>query len=85
MLSKKNREVIQKTGHVIYLSTSANQLYMRIHHDKSRPLMQTENPLQTLIELLSKREPYYLEVANSIIKTGKQRINVVISKILLSL
>ena len=85
VLNEKNRQVIQKTGHVLYLSTSAEQLYARIRHDRSRPLMQTENPLQTLTDLLSAREPYYLEVADSIIKTGQQRINVVISRILSSL
>ncbi len=85
VLSQKNRQIIQETGHVIYLSTSAEQLYARISHDKSRPLMQTDNPLKTLTDLLSKRESYYLEVADSIIKTGQQRINVVISRILSSL
>jgi shikimate kinase len=85
VLREKNRQIIQKTAHVIYLSTSAEQLYARIRHDKSRPLMQTEDPLQTLTNLLKEREPYYLEVADSIIKTGQQRINVVISRILSSL
>jgi shikimate kinase len=85
VLSEKNRKILQYSGHVIYLSTSAKQLYMRIRHDKSRPLMQTEDPLQTLTDLLMTREPYYLEVADSIIKTGQQRVSVVIKKILTSL
>lgn len=85
VLSENNRIVIQEAGHVIYLCTSAEQLYSRIRHDKLRPLMQTENPLQTLRNLLKNREPYYLEVADSVIKTGRQRINVVINQILKSL
>jgi shikimate kinase len=85
VLSENNRMVIQEAGHVIYLCTSAEQLYSRIRHDKSRPLMQTEKPLQTLRNLLQKREPYYLDVADSVIKTGRQRINVVINQILKSL
>lgn len=85
VLSEKNRQVLQHSAHVIYLSTNAEQLYMRIRHDKSRPLMQTEDPLQTLTDLLTIREPYYLEVADSIIKTGQQRVSVVIKKILTSL
>jgi len=85
VLRKANRQVIQKAGHVIYLSTSADQLYKRIRHDKSRPLMQTRNPLQTLTNLLNQREPYYLDVADSIVKTGQQRISVVINRILTNL
>lgn len=85
VLNANNRFIIQKAGHVIYLCTSAEQLYSRIRYDRSRPLMQTDNPLQTLKNLLRKREPYYLEVADSVIKTGQQRINVVINRILKSL
>jgi shikimate kinase len=85
VLNENNRQIIQETGHIIYLSTSAEQLYARIRHDKSRPLMQTENPLLTLTNLLKTREPYYLDVADSIVKTGQQRISVVINKILTSL
>ncbi len=85
VLSENTRKVIQASGHVIYLCTSAELLYARIRHDKSRPLMQTKNPLQTLRNLLKVRESYYLEVADSVIKTGQQRINVVINRILRSL
>ena len=85
ILSAITRKIIQKDAHVIYLSTTAEQLFMRICHDKSRPLMQTANPLETLRNLLKKREPYYLEVATSIVKTGQQRINVVIQEIIKSL
>ncbi len=85
ILSAATRSIIQKTAHVIYLSTTAEQLFMRIRHDKSRPLMQTDKPLETLRNLLKEREPYYLEVASSIIKTGRQKINVVIHEIIQSL
>ena len=85
VLRENNRIALQNAGHVIYLCTSAEQLYARIRHDKSRPLMQTENPLKTLRNLLHEREPHYLKVANSVIKTRRQRINVVINHILKSI
>ena len=85
ILSATTREIIQETSDVIYLSTTAEQLFMRIRHDKSRPLMQTDKPLDTLKNLLKEREPYYREVASSIIKTGQQKINVVIQEIIKSL
>ena len=85
ILSATTRKIIQETAHVVYLSTTAEQLFVRIRHDKSRPLMQTNKPLETLKNLLKEREPYYLEVASSIIKTGQQKINVVIQEIIQSL
>ena len=43
--------------------------------------MQTDNPLQTLTDILKAREDYYLETANLIVKTGKHRIGVTIKQI----
>lgn len=82
ILRKNNRENMKKSGHVIYLCTSAELLYSRIRYDKSRPLMQTESPLDTLKKLLEDREPYYLGVADSVITTGKQKANVIVKKVM---
>ena len=48
ILRETNRKKMSKRGHVVYLRTSAELLYSRIRHDKKRPLMQTNNPLDTL-------------------------------------
>lgn len=85
VLRKTNRRNIQKGGHVIYLRTNADLLYSRIRHDKSRPLMQTKSPIDTLRKLLNDREPYYFEVADTVIMTGKQKINVIVKKAALAL
>ncbi|WGZ93575.1 MAG: shikimate kinase [Candidatus Thiothrix putei] len=81
VLRETNREHIKAGGCVIYLKASADQLFQRIKHDRSRPLMQTENPLQTLRNLLKTREPYYLEVADLVVPTGKQKVNVILREI----
>ncbi len=81
VLRENNRKNMQKGGHVVYLRTSADLLYSRIRYDKSRPLMQTRNPINTLRKLLDDREPYYLEVADTVIMTGKQKVNVVVRKV----
>ena len=65
----------------MYLRANADHLYQRIKHDKSRPLMQTDNPLQTLRDLLRTREPYYLEVADIVVQTGKQKVSVIVREI----
>lgn len=81
ILRETNRKHIRAGGTVIYLRANAEQLFQRIRHDKNRPLMQTANPLQTLRDLLQTREPYYLEVADLIIPTGKQKVHVLLRDI----
>lgn len=75
VLREENRKLIRRAGTVIYLCATAEQLYERIGHDKKRPLMQTENPLQTLRDLLKQRETHYQEVADLIVYSGKQRVS----------
>lgn len=81
ILSENNRKNMMKGGHVVYLRTSADLLYSRIRFDKSRPLMQTKSPLDTLKTLLNNREPYYMEVSDTVIMTGKQKINTLVKKV----
>jgi shikimate kinase len=81
VLRETNRQHIKAGGRVIYLRATAEQLYQRISHDTSRPLMQTANPLQTLRDLLKVREPLYMEVADLIVPTGKQKVHVILRDI----
>ena len=81
VLRETNRKQLRKAGYVVYLRANADHLYQRIKHDKSRPLMQTDNPLQTLRDLLRTREPYYLEVADIGVQTGKQKVSVIVREI----
>lgn len=81
ILRESNRRHIKAGGCVIYLRATAEQLFHRIRHDRNRPLMQTTNPLQTLSDLLKAREPLYLEVADFVVTTGKQKVSVVLREI----
>lgn len=81
VLRAENRANLRAGGSVIYLRATAEQLYARILHDKGRPLMQTANPLQTLRDLLKVRERYYLEVADIVVPTGKQRASSIVRTI----
>lgn len=81
VLRENNRRNIKAGGCVIYLRATAEQLFQRIRHDRNRPLMQTANPLQTLGDLLKEREPLYLEVADFVVTTGKQKVGVVLREI----
>lgn len=82
LMRQTNREYIKNSGKVVYLKTSAEQLFSRIRHDKNRPLMQTDNPLQTLKDLLQAREKDYMETADLVVNTGRQRINITTQQII---
>ncbi len=81
ILRESNRKNMIKRGHVVYLRTSAELLYSRIRHDKKRPLMQTDSPLDTLKKLLDDREPHYMEVADTVVMTGKQKVAVIVRRV----
>ena len=54
-----NRAALLKFGKVFYLKSDLDILYYRISHDKTRPLLQNENPKQVLEKMLLKREENY--------------------------
>ncbi|MCG8415816.1 MAG: shikimate kinase AroK [Pseudomonadales bacterium] len=72
VLAKKTRKRLQKRGVVVYLRATIAQQIERTSRDKSRPLLQTEDPEQTIRELMELREPLYLEVADIIVDTNRR-------------
>ena len=59
ILRDENWEAMSNHGVTIYLKASTEVLWSRVKSNKSRPLLQIENPLERLQELLSKRIPLY--------------------------
>lgn len=79
VLSEENRRALRSRGHVVYLSASVEQLLRRTSKDKSRPLLQTDNPKQRIKEILAQREALYRDVADIELRTGEQSIQHVVS------
>lgn len=79
VLAEENRRVLRSRGHVVYLSASVEQLLRRTSKDKSRPLLQTDNPKQRIREILAQREALYRDVADIELRTGEQSIQHVVS------
>lgn len=63
----ENRKLLKRLGTVIYLRVQATTVYERIKRDTSRPLLQTEKPLERIMELLDKRKEAYENCADIII------------------
>jgi shikimate kinase len=74
ILCEANREILNNSGTVIYLRASVEDLWRRTSRDRSRPLLQTADPQQTLRDLYVQRDPLYREVADIIVDTSSQSV-----------
>ena len=78
----ENRKNLKARGTVIYLRATVNNILQRTMHDKSRPLLQTENRRQKIEELSRQREKFYSEVADIIIDTGRPNVHAMVQTIM---
>ena len=76
-----NRATLLKFGTVFYLKSDIDVLYYRISKENTRPLLQTENPMESLKELLKKREENYHK-AHYTLDTSKMTEDMIINTIL---
>ncbi|NOQ94184.1 MAG: shikimate kinase AroK [Methylophaga sp.] len=82
VLSDDNRRALRSRGNVVYLSASAEQLFRRTSKDKTRPLLQTDDPKQQIVELLDERDPLYKNVADIELRTGDQSIQHAVAEVI---
>lgn len=82
VLDPVNRERLHERGLVIYLRAQPADLYARTRHDRSRPLLRTDDPLATLERLHAQRGPLYEEVAHVTVDTGEVPIPVLVNRVL---
>jgi 3-dehydroquinate synthase len=75
ILLKNNRELMKSHGLVIYLHANINELWQRTKHDKARPLLQNDDPLQKLYDLYEQRNALYMEVADIVLQTARQSVH----------
>ena len=85
VLRPDNRQRLMARGLVIYLRAQPRDLYMRTRHDKGRPLLATADPLKRLEELFEQRDPLYREVADLVVDTGRQGVQVLVKQVLSTL
>ena len=57
--NEENRRMLRSRGFVVYLKTSVENQLRRLSHDKSRPLLQTTDRTQRLLDLARVRNPLY--------------------------
>lgn len=82
VLNPENREILRRSGIVVYLRASVGDLYRRTQHDKNRPLLQTQNLYARLSELYTQRDTLYRETAHVVIDSGKQGVRFLVDKLI---
>ena len=82
VMRPENREYLKTRGTVIYLRASIHNILQRTSRDKNRPLLQTADPRRRLEELSRQREPYYRDVADIVIDTGRPNVQFLVHSIL---
>ena len=57
-------------------------MFRRTCRDRNRPLLATADPKGTLRDLMTRREPYYREVADLVVETGSTPIQTLVKGLL---
>ena len=78
-----NMAIIRSIGVSIYLKAGIEKIFERVSRNNKRPLLQTENPLQTIQDMMEKREGIYSQ-ADHIIDTNSLSMGHIVSKIIQS-
>ncbi|MDA9801290.1 shikimate kinase AroK [Candidatus Pseudothioglobus singularis] len=86
VISEENRLEISKTGSVIYLLSSVDQILRRTSKSKTRPLLEnSKNKRKTISDIINARDPLYREIATITVDTNGKKLNEVINEILVQL
>lgn len=80
-MSLSNRAAIASIGTSVYLKASAQELYQRIKNDRTRPLMQVENPRSQMAKLLREREEVFAK-ADIVLDTEVLSVDEVVEKLI---
>lgn len=64
ILKQENRELLSRTGLVVYLQVSVQQQLHRLSRDRTRPLLKCEDREEKLKAMAQARNPLYEEIAD---------------------
>jgi shikimate kinase len=85
VLRPENRETLRQFGNVLYLRASPEEIYRRVKHDRTRPLLQGGNPMDKLRDLYAQRDALYRETAHYVIETGRPTVHTLVNMIMMQL
>lgn len=71
VLSEVNGQLVKKMGRTVWLDVTAAEAFRRVAQQNTRPLLQTEDPQEKMIQLLDKRRELYAQAEIHIPVDGK--------------
>ena len=77
-----NRERLRSGGTVFYLRSTPEDVFRRLRHDQSRPLLQVSDPMARLRELFAVRDPLYTETAHHVIESERPHVGALLQLIM---
>lgn len=80
-LREENRELLHKLGKVIYLRIKPETVYNRLKNDKTRPLLQGDNPLEKIENLMGQRSSIYESAADVIVDVDDKTMEQILGEI----
>jgi shikimate kinase len=83
ILNKINIDRLRESSGLVYLTASPGVILKRVSNEAGqRPLLEVDNPIQTIRELLKLRKPFYERAADITVVTSKLDINAVTEQII---
>lgn len=79
---EENQLLLRQLGNVVYLKAEPDTIYERLKGDATRPLLQTENPLQKIRDMMEEREVKYQAAAHRVVSVDGKSISEIMSEIL---
>lgn len=85
VLRPSNRDALHSRTHVVYLRSTAEDLFRRLRHDTHRPLLQVADPLTRLRELYRDRDPLYRRTAHFVVEAARPSVHSLTGMVLMQL
>jgi shikimate kinase len=85
VLREANRQRLRERTQVIYLKSTPDELFRRLRHDTTRPLLQVADPLARLRTLFAERDPLYRETAHFVLETGRPQVPSLVNMVVMQL
>jgi shikimate kinase len=85
VLRERNRELLHGGTTVLYLRSTPEDLFRRLRHDTTRPLLQVRDPLAKLRELHHQRDPLYRRCAHYVLESARPSVHALVNMALMQL
>lgn len=81
VLRGENRRLLKELGHVIYLRALPDTIYERLKKDRTRPLLQGDNPKEKIRTMMLERATVYEEAAQLIVDVDGKEFEEIVKEI----